>query len=36
MSTQDIQTVNSKTDLLLVALAIVAALAGVLGFSLLS
>jgi len=36
MSTQDIQTVNSTTDLLLVTLAIAAALAGVLGFSLLS
>jgi preprotein translocase subunit SecE len=36
MSTQEIQTVNSKTDLFLVTLAIVAALAGVLGFSLLS
>ncbi len=36
MSTQDIQTVNSKLDMLLVALAVLAVLAGVLGFSLLS
>ena len=36
MSTQDIQTVNSKFDMVLVALAVLAALAGVLGFSLLS
>lgn len=36
MTTQDIQTVNSKLDMLLVALAVVAVLAGVLGFSLLS
>jgi preprotein translocase subunit SecE len=36
MSTQDIETVNSKLDMLLVALAVLAVLAGVLGFSLLS
>ena len=36
MSTQDIQTVNSKFDMVLVALAVLAVLAGVLGFSLLS
>jgi preprotein translocase subunit SecE len=36
MNTQDIQTVNSKLDMLLVSLAVVAVLAGVLGFSLLS
>ncbi len=36
MTTQDIQTVNSKLDLLLVSLAVLAVLAGVLGFSLLS
>jgi preprotein translocase subunit SecE len=36
MNTQDIQTVNSKLDILLVSLAVVAVLAGVLGFSLLS
>ncbi len=36
MSTQDIQTVNSKLDMLLVALAVLVVLAGVLGFSLLA
>jgi len=36
MSTQDIETVNSKLDLLLVALAVAAVLGGVLGFSFLS
>jgi preprotein translocase subunit SecE len=36
MSTQDVETVHSKLDLLLVALAIAAVLAGVLGFSFLS
>jgi preprotein translocase subunit SecE len=36
MSTQDVQTVNSKLDMLLVTLAVLAVLAGVLGFSLLS
>jgi len=36
MSTQDIQTVNSKLDMLLVTLAVLSVLAGVLGFSLLS
>jgi preprotein translocase subunit SecE len=36
MTTQDVQTVNSKLDLVLVALAVAALLAGVLGFSLLS
>ncbi len=33
---QDVQTVNSKSDVLLVTLAVLAALGGVLGFSLLS
>jgi preprotein translocase subunit SecE len=36
MNTQDVQTVNSKSDVLLVTLAVLAALGGVLGFSLLS
>jgi len=36
MSTQDVETVHSKLDLLLVALAVAAVLAGVLGFSFLS
>jgi preprotein translocase subunit SecE len=36
MTTQDVQTVNSKLDLALVVLAVAALLAGVLGFSLLS
>jgi len=36
MSTQDIETVHSKLDLVLVALAVLAVLAGVLGFSLLT
>jgi preprotein translocase subunit SecE len=36
MNTQDVQTVNSKSDMLLVTLAVLAALGGVLGFSLLS
>ncbi|MFN9029419.1 MAG: preprotein translocase subunit SecE [Betaproteobacteria bacterium] len=36
MSMQDVQTVNSKSDVLLVTLAVLAALGGVLGFSLLS
>lgn len=36
MNTQDVQTVHSKLDVLLVALAATAALGGVLGFSLLS
>jgi preprotein translocase subunit SecE len=36
MSTQDIENVNSKLDMLLVTLAVLAVLAGVLGFSLLS
>jgi preprotein translocase subunit SecE len=36
MNTQDVQTVNSKTDVLLVSLAVLVALGGVLGFSLLS
>ena len=36
MATQNIETVTSKSDLLLVALAVVAALAGVLGFTFLT
>jgi preprotein translocase subunit SecE len=36
MTTQDVQTVNSKLDLALVVLAVAVLLAGVLGFSLLS
>jgi preprotein translocase subunit SecE len=36
MTTQDVQTVNSKVDLALVVLAVAVLLAGVLGFSLLS
>lgn len=36
MSSQDVQTVNRKADTLLVALAVLVALGGVLGFSLLS
>jgi preprotein translocase subunit SecE len=36
MNTQDVQTVNSKSDVLLVTLAVLAGLGGVLGFSLLS
>lgn len=36
MNTQNIDTVNSKADLALVGLAVVAVLAGVLGFSFLS
>lgn len=36
MNTQNVETVNSKADLVLVSLAIVAVLAGVLGFSFLS
>jgi preprotein translocase subunit SecE len=36
MNTQNVETVNSKADLVLVSLAVVAVLAGVLGFSFLS
>ncbi|MFN7572070.1 MAG: preprotein translocase subunit SecE [Betaproteobacteria bacterium] len=36
MNTQDVQTVNNKLDIALVVLAAAAALAGVLGFSLLT
>jgi preprotein translocase subunit SecE len=36
MTTQEVQTVNNKLDLVLVALALAVLLAGVLGFSLLS
>jgi preprotein translocase subunit SecE len=36
MTTQEVQTVNNKADLVLVTLAIAVLLAGVLGFSLLS
>ena len=36
MATQNIETVTSKSDLLLVALAVLAALAGVLGFTFLT
>jgi preprotein translocase subunit SecE len=36
MNTQDVRTVNSKSDVLLVTLAVLAGLGGVLGFSLLS
>ena len=36
MTTQEVQTVNNKLDLLLVVLAVAVLLAGVLGFSLLS
>lgn len=36
MNTQNVETVNSKADLALVGLAVVAVLAGVLGFSFLS
>lgn len=36
MNTQNVETINSKTDLALVSLAIAAVLAGVLGFSFLS
>jgi preprotein translocase subunit SecE len=36
MNTQNVETITSKSDLLLVSLAIVAVLAGVLGFSFLS
>jgi preprotein translocase subunit SecE len=36
MTTQDVQTVNNKLDLVLAALAVAVLLAGVLGFSLLS
>lgn len=36
MSTQNVETITSKSDLLLVSLAILAVLAGVLGFSFLS
>jgi preprotein translocase subunit SecE len=36
MNTQNVETVNSKADLVLVSVAIVAVLAGVLGFSFLS
>jgi preprotein translocase subunit SecE len=36
MTTQDVQTVNNKLDLVLVVLAVAVLLAGVLGFSLLS
>jgi preprotein translocase subunit SecE len=36
MTTQDVQTVNSKLDVALVVLAVAVLLAGVLGFSLLS
>src|SRR5262245_58993616 len=36
MTTQEVQTVNNKLDLVLVVIAVAALLAGVLGFSLLS
>lgn len=36
MNTQNVETVNSKADLVLVSLGVVAVLAGVLGFSFLS
>jgi preprotein translocase subunit SecE len=36
MTTQDVQTVNNKLDLVLVTLAVAVLMAGVLGFSLLS
>jgi len=36
MNTQNVQTVNSKSDIALVSVAVVIALAGVLGFSFLS